>query len=56
MGKFWLGKFAKYMIYREFCHFEGSKPVRFSHSDFGFVIEALENAAGERLFGSELVE
>jgi hypothetical protein len=35
---------------------EGSESVGFSHGDFGFVVEALDNAAGKQLLGAEVVE
>ena len=56
MGEFWLGQFAKYMIKREFYGFEGSIAVSFSHSDFGFVVQALDDAAGECLLGAKVIE
>ena len=44
------------MIEREFCHSEGTKAVSFSHSDFSFVVEPLDNTAGELLSCPEVVE
>src|SRR5690606_9256091 len=44
------------MIEREFCGPEGSKAVGFSHTDFGFVVEPFDNAAGELLAGPEVIE
>ncbi len=44
------------MIKREFYGFEGSIAVSFSHIDFGFVVEALYDTAGERLLSAEIVE
>ena len=44
------------MIQREFQHFERPKTVSFSHSDFSFVVQALDNAAGKRFFCPEIVE
>jgi hypothetical protein len=43
---------------RQFQDAEGAEAVRFSHGDFGFVVEALDylNAAGELLSGLEVVE
>ena len=35
---------------------EGSEAVGFSHSEFGLVVEALHDAAGELLFGMEVVQ
>ena len=35
---------------------EGSEAVGFSHSEFGLVVEALNDAAGELLFGMEIVQ
>ena len=56
VGEFWLGKLAKHVIQGEFSDFEGSKPVGFSHGHFDLVVEALDNAAGELLFGPKVVE
>src|SRR6266536_2146717 len=44
------------MIEREFQDAEGAEAVRFSHGYFGFVVEALDHAAGKLLFGLEIVE
>ena len=35
---------------------EGSEAVGFSHSEFGLVVEALNDATGELLFGMEVVQ
>jgi hypothetical protein len=35
---------------------DGSEAVGFSHSEFGLVVEALNDAAGELLFGMEVVQ
>ena len=35
---------------------EGAEPVRFSHSDFGFVVQTLDDAAGKQLLSPEVVE
>ncbi len=45
VGEFWLGKLSEHMIQGEFSHSERAKPVGFSHGDFGFVVEPLDNAA-----------
>ncbi len=45
VGEFWLGKLSEHMIQGEFSYSECSKPVGFSHGDFGFVVEPLDNAA-----------
>jgi hypothetical protein len=45
-GEFWLREFAP----------EGSESVGFSHSDFGFVVQALDYAAGELFVSAEIVE
>jgi hypothetical protein len=37
----------------EFSHSGGSKTVEFSHGDFGFVVETLDNPAGDHLLGLE---
>jgi len=44
------------MIQGKFCGLKGSKTVGFSHSDFGFVVQALDHAAGELLASPEIVQ
>jgi hypothetical protein len=44
------------VIEREFEHAEGPEPVGSSHSDFGFVVEALDDATGKQLLNPEIVE
>jgi hypothetical protein len=44
------------MIESKFENPEGSKAVGFSHGDFGFVVEALHDAAGKQLLSPEIVE
>ena len=44
------------MIEGEFEDAEGAESVGFSHSDFGFVVQALDNAAGKQLLGAEVIE
>src|ERR1017187_2965070 len=44
------------MIEGEFEDTEGAKTVGFSHGDFGFVVEALDDAAGNELLSAEIVE
>ena len=56
MGEFWLGKFAKCMIERDFCDSEGAKSVGFSHGHFDFVVHPLYDSAGELFFCTEIVE
>jgi hypothetical protein len=56
VGEFGLGQLAKRVIEREFGDSEGSKPVRFSHSDFGLVVQPLDYATGEFSPGVEMVE
>src|SRR5579872_18393 len=56
VGECRFGQFTKNVIEREFGDAEGAKTVRFSHSDFDFVVEALDHAAGELLFGLEVVK
>src|SRR5262245_45719480 len=34
----------------------GAKAIRFSHGDFGLVVQALNNAAGNQLLSPEIVE
>src|SRR5712692_4307052 len=56
VGEFWLGKLPENMIQRKFSDSEGSKPVGFSHGDFGFVVETLDNPTGDHFFGLEIIE
>ena len=56
VGEFWLRKLAEHVIQREFGDAEGPIAVGFSHSDFGFVVQALDDAAGKLLFGPEVVD
>src|SRR5271165_4093345 len=35
---------------------EGAETVRFSHGQFGLVVQTLHHAAGELLFGAEIVQ
>ena len=51
-----LGELAKCMIERDFRGSEGSEAVRFSHGDFGFVVQPLDDAAGELFSCTEVVE
>lgn len=44
------------MIERDFCDAERPEAVRFSHGDFGFVVQSLDDAARERLAGAKIVE
>ena len=44
------------MIKRQFYGFEGSIAIGFSHSDFGLVVQALDNTAGERLLSAKVIE
>ncbi len=44
------------MIECEFEDAEGAESIGFSHGDFGFVVQALDNAAGKQLLGTEVVE
>jgi hypothetical protein len=43
------------VIEREFEDTESAKPVGSSHSDFGFVVQALDYAAGKQLLSAEIV-
>jgi hypothetical protein len=56
VGRLGLGQFAKGVIEREFKATEGAKPVGFSHGDFGFVVQTLDDAAGKQLLSAEIVE
>jgi hypothetical protein len=44
------------VIKGEFEDTEGPETVGFSHGDFGFIIEALNDAAGKELLSPEIVE
>ena len=44
------------MIEGEFKPAKGAEAVGFSHSDFGFVVQALDDAAGKELLGVEIIE
>ena len=44
------------MIEGEFKAAEGAEAVGFSHSDFGFVVETLNDAAGEQFLSPEIVQ
>ena len=44
------------MIQCEFEDSKGPKPVGFSHGDFGFVVQALNDTAGELLLGFEVAD
>jgi len=56
MGEFWLRKLAKHVIQGKFSDSERPVAVRFSQCDFGLVVQALDDAAGELLLGLEVVE
>jgi hypothetical protein len=49
-------QFTKCMIQGSFCDVEGAEAVGFSHGQLGLVVEALNDAAGELLFGTEAVQ
>lgn len=44
------------MIQGDFGRSEGTEPVRFSHSDFGLVVQSLHDTAGEAFSGTEIVQ
>ena len=44
------------MIEGEFENTEGAEAVGFSHGDFGFIVQALNDTAGEELLSAEIVE
>ena len=44
------------MVERQFGDSEGSKPVRFPHSDFCFVVQSLDDAAGELFPRAKIIE
>jgi hypothetical protein len=56
VGDIGFRQFAKCMIQGDFCDMEGAEVVGFSHRQFGLVVEALNDAAGELLFGTEVVQ
>ena len=51
VGEFWLEKPAKHAIQGEFSDAERPVAIGFSQSDFGLVVQALDDAAGELIFG-----
>src|SRR5260370_39225591 len=44
------------MIESQFEDSEGAESIRFSHSYFGFVVQPLDDTAGEQLVGSKVIE
>ena len=44
------------MIESEFEDAEGAKAIGFSHGDFGLVVQAFHNAAGNQLLSPEVIE
>ena len=56
VGELRLGKFAKCVIKRKFQDPKGAETVRFSHRDFGFVVEALDDAARVDFSRPEIVQ
>lgn len=44
------------MIQRDFRDPEGAEAIRFSHGQFGLVVQALNYAAREPPLGSEIIE
>ena len=56
VGEFWLREPAEHVMQRDFGDPERPIAVRSSQCDFGFVVQTLDDAAGELLFGSEVVE
>ena len=44
------------MIEGEFEDRKGAEAIGFSHGEFGFVVQSLNNAAGEKLLSAEIVE
>ncbi len=56
VGELRLRKLAKHVIQGEFGDSEGAKPVGFSHGYFDLVVQALDNATGELLFCTKVVD
>jgi len=56
VGGFWLRELAEQVKQRKFGDPERPIAVRFSQCDFGFVVQALDDAAGELLLGPEVVD
>jgi len=56
VGAFWHWKLAQHVMQREFGDPERPLAVRFSQCDYGFVVQALDNAAGELLLGPQVVD
>ena len=44
------------MIERKFEAAEGAETIGLSHSDFGFVVQTLDNSAGKQLLSAKIVE
>ena len=44
------------VIQRQFQDAKGAKSVGFSHGDFGFVVQTLDDTAGKQLLSAEIVE
>ena len=44
------------MIEGEFEDAVGAKTVGFSHGDFGLVVQAFDDAAGEQFLSAEIIE
>src|SRR6202049_5260582 len=52
--RFW--QLSEGVVEGDFGDAEGAESVGFSHSEFGFVVEALDDAAGELFSGAEIIE
>jgi len=56
VGGFGLRELAKRVIEGEFEAAEGAESVGFPHSDFGLVVQTLDDAAGKELLRAEIVK
>ncbi len=56
MGKLSFWQLSKCVIQSEFCNSKRPESVRFSHGEFGFVVETFHDTGGELFLGAEIVE
>ncbi len=56
VGKLWFWQLSKCVIQSEFCNSERPEAVRFSHADFGFVVETFHDTGGKLFLSAEIVE
>ena len=56
VGGYGLRQFAKRVIEGQFEDAIGSEAIRFSHSDFGLIVETLDDPAGKHLLSAKIVQ